>query len=218
MKNRRKWLALCLAAVLLLTGCANAAEGGNATDPQATTSPPVTGNLICVEISRFSGSYVEDGKDQQVRDVAAILVGNNTGKFVDLAIVSYRVGNRTLEFRVTGLPAGRKVWVLESKGQVLKDGDELELLDCQESYNANPITSTDDLTVVRQGKTLQVTNSSGKKLSNVVVYYKNTLEDGTFLGGITYVMNFGEMESGATASRSADHFNETSEIVRFSYQ
>lgn len=216
MRTGRRIMAVLVAMMLLFSGCGMTDNPG-VTGP-TTVTVPLSGKLTCVEISRFSGRFVENGKDQSVQDVAAIRVENGTERFLDLAVITYQVGDRTLEFRVTGLPSGRQAWVLESSGQVLKAGEELELLDCQESYNSAPITTTNQLAVSRQGNTVSVTNNSGKDLANVTIYYKNTMEGGIFFGGITYVMSFGNMKAGEAASKSADHFGDTSEIVRFSYQ
>lgn len=219
MKKRRKWLALMLAIILLLSACVPKGIETPSADPTAATQQPgVTGNLICVEISRFNGYFVEDGKDEKVQNVAAILVANNTGKFLEMATVTYKVGERTATFLVTGLPSGKKVWVLESDRLTLADGDELVLEDCEETYNPNAVLTTQDLAVQRQGNSLTLTNTTDRKLSNVAVYYKNTLEDGTFMGGITYLIAFGDMEPGAAVTKLADHFGENSEIVRYSYQ
>ena len=219
MKNRRKWLALMLASLLFLSACNSKDANPSASAPISPAQQPgVTGNLICVEISRFSGYFVEDGKDEKVQNVAAVLVANNTGKYLELATVTYKVGERTATFLVTGLPSGKKVWVLESDRLTLADGDELVLEDCEETYNPNAVLTTQDLAVQRQGNSLTLTNTTDRKLSNVAVYYKNTLEDGTFMGGITYLIAFGDMEPGAAVTKLADHFGENSEIVRYSYQ
>lgn len=211
---------LCVLALLLtLSGCRMQAPTLSPTEPVTEpTQPAPTGNLICVEISRFNGGFVEDGSGKKVQDVAAILVANNTGKFLELATVTYKVGDRTATFKVTGLPSGRRAWVLESSGMSIKEGDELILEDCEETYNPNAIETSDLLSVSRQGKSLTLTNTSDKTLSNVVVYFKNTLEDDTFMGGITYYMVFGDMAPGATFTQTKDHFGNSSEIVRFTYQ
>ena len=216
MKQKRMRIALMLAATLLLSGCGATQPTVSPTEP--TNDPGITGNLICVEISRFSGGFVEDGTEAKVQDVAAILVENKTGKFLELATVTYKVGDRTATFRVTGLPSGKQAWVLESNRMTLSDGDELVLKDCQESYNPNAMLTTEDITVSRQGNSLTLTNVSGRKLSNVAVYYKNTLKDGTYMGGITYMVAFGDLESGASVTQIKDHFGDSSEIVRYSYQ
>lgn len=188
--------------------------------PGETTIPVVQlgGDLLCVEISRFSGKFVEDGSDERVTDVAAILVANNTGKFVDLATVTYRVGGRTATFQITGLPSGERAWVLEKDRMTITETDELVYEDCQITYNSRAITETKDLAVTRQANGLTVENKTGQTMQNVCVYYKNRLEDGAFMGGITYVIDFGDLGAGETAQRVASHFVDRSEIVRYSYQ
>lgn len=216
---RKKMICACLAAVLMLSGCAGQGtqKNSNPTGESTEAVPPIK-DLVCLEISRFSGGFVEDGTYEQVRDVAAILVANDTDKYLDLATVTYKVGERTATFRITGLPAGGMVWVLEKDRLVLAPEDQLVLRDCQTVYNANAITSTRDLKVTREGNAYIVKNVSGKTLKNVCIYYKNTLESGVFLGGITFLMNFGDMEPGAEIKRASAHLGDNSNIVRYGYQ
>ena len=96
--------------------------------------------------------------------------------------------------------------------------DKLVFDKCQATYNANPMLATNDLAVSREGNALTVRNVSGRSLKNVCVYYKNHLEDGTFLGGITYMMSFGDIEPGASVTKGSGHLGSNSEIVRYSYQ
>lgn len=215
MTLRNRITHLCLALLLMLSGCSTPSAV-----PEETTIPVVYlgGDLTCVEISRFTGGFVEDGSDAQVTDVAAILVANNTGKFLDLATVTYKVGDQTATFKITGLPSGERAWVLEQNRMRISEGDELVFDDCKSTYNPNPIRSTDDLAVTRQGNSVTIENKSGLTLKNVCIYYKNRLEDGTFLGGITYLINFGDLAPGAVVQRATTHFGETSDIVRYSYQ
>lgn len=222
---RVKLTCLCLAAVLALSGCAESQKQQEdttelstvETEPTQAATEPVD-NLVCLDISRFTGGYVEDGSYEQVKDVAAILVSNETNRFLELATVTYMVGERTATFRITGLPAGGKVWVLEQNRMTLSDGDELVFLDCESSYNSNAIVATGDLSVSREGNNLTVTNVSGKTLKNVCVYYKNKLASDVFMGGITFMVVFGELEPGATLTRASAHLGDNSQIVRYSYQ
>lgn len=216
---RKKLLCACLAAVLMLSGCTRA-DSQNKADPtgESTEAAAPVQDLVCLEISRFSGGFVEDGTYEQVQNVAAILVANDTDKYLDLATVTYKVGERTATFRITGLPAGGMVWVLEKDRLTLAPEDQLVLKDCQMTYNANAITSTQDLRVIRDGNSFLVKNVSGKKLKNVCIYYKNTMESGVYLGGITFLMNFGDMEPGEEIQRASAHLGDNSRIVRYSYQ
>ena len=192
---RKKMICACLAAVLTLSGCTSPKEQ-DATEPsqESTELSSTVKGLVCLEISRFTGGYIEDGTYDRVTDVAAILVANDTEQFLNLATVTYKVGERTATFRVTGLPAGEAAWVLEQNRMTLAPEDKLVLEDCKTAFNANPITATQNLQVTREGNSFTVKNVSDKKLKNVCIYYKNTLEDGVFMGGITFSMNFGDME------------------------
>lgn len=211
----KKWykILLLVALSLLLTAC-NLQGGQDGTGE----SRPVDSTLRCLEISRFSGQFVEDGTDCQVTDVAAILVANYTGKFVDLATVTYTVGDRTATFKVTGLADGEQAWVLESNAMQISPSDQLEFDDCRISYHADPMLTTDALQVSRDGHALTLTNVSSDTLANVCVYYKNRMDEGMFMGGITYQMIFEDMAPGQTVTLSRDHFVDRSVIVRFSYQ
>jgi hypothetical protein len=209
---------VCLSAALMLCACNPEADPSASQDPTKQDPNPVETTLRCVEISRFSGQFVEDGSDRQVSDVAAILVANNTGKFVDLATITYQVGDRTATFKVTGLPAGQQAWVLEQNAMQLKPSDEMVFDDCVISYHPDPVLTSRDLAVSRSGHALTLTNQTGETLVNVCVYYKNQLDDGSLFGGITYQMIFDTLEPGQSLTLARDHFMDNSVIVRFSYQ
>lgn len=215
MKRALIFRCLCLLmALAALTGCAR-------TQPEETepTAAQLSGDLVCLEISRFSGYFVEDpDNEDQVSSVAAILVANETDKFLDLATVTYTVGGKTATFQITGLPSGERVWVLEQDRLSIAEGDELVFEDCVVTYNENAMETTDDLLVQREGYGMTVTNRSGSTLKNVCVYYKNRTQDGAFLGGITYLVSFGDLAPGQSVRRYSYHLDETSHIVRYGYQ
>lgn len=198
---------------LTLTGCTPTQP-----EPEPTPTAKPSGDLTCLEISRFTGSFVEDGTDEAVTDVAAILVANDTGQFLDLATVTYTVGTRTATFLVSGLPPGQRAWVLEKDRMTIAEGDKLVFEDCQTSFNSGAMLTTDALALTRKGNTVTVENLTESTLTNVCIYYKNKLEDGTFLGGITYLMSFEDLPPGGTAQSSAGHFGDNSVIVRYGHQ
>lgn len=187
-------------------------------DTPRSTDPPSTGGLTCLQFSRYSGAYVEDGSDEAVSDVAAALIHNDSEKFLDLATVTYAVGSKTATFVVKGLPPGGSAWVLEANRMKLEDGDTFELEDCVTSFREDAVRSTEDLSVTAKGNTLSVRNDSGETLQNVCIYYKVAHTDGNYLGGITYVLDFGTMEPGQTAQKQSAHYGENAEIVRYSFQ
>lgn len=222
-KNRISWwipalivlvVLAAVAAVLLLMPREGPAEG---TSPPETTSPPVEA-LSCLQFSRYSGQYVEDGSDEEVSGVAAILVTNPTSRFLDLATVTYEVGDTTATFEITGLPPGGTAWVLEKERLRLEDGWEFTYKDSSYTFRSDAIRQTDLLSVESDGDTLTVTNVSGQTLENVCLYYKIKHSDGNYLGGITYMMEFGTLEPGGSMRKQSTHYGSSAEIVRYSYQ
>lgn len=211
--NRIRVLALLTVGVLLLSGCAPG--GGGNTDPTDDGS----GGLLCLQYSSFSGTFPEDGTGRQVKNAAAILVHNSSGEFLDYATVTCVIGSESGTFQVTGLPPGATAWVLEKDAKTVTADDYFGAMQCKEySFRSDAVMSTDKLSVKAEGSTLTVTNKSQKTLQNVCVYYKTVYDDGNYFGGITYMLNFGTLEPGASAQKQSSHFGSQSRIVRYSFQ
>ncbi len=210
MKNR---IVCFVLAALFLTGCS--------ADEQSSGEPKVQnfGGLICLEYSRYTGAFPEDGSGRQVENVAAMLVRNSSDQFLDFATVKCRVGTQIGTFQVTGLPPGGTAWVLEQTGMSLSEGEEFAAFECEDYYfREESVITTDKLSVETDGNTLTVTNESDKTLENVCVYYKTVFEDGFYFGGISYMLEFGELAPGEQATKQSSHFGENSRIVRYSFQ
>lgn len=221
-------MALLIAvAILLMTGCEakNEDKDGDVNIKTVTSSDTIiTGSgadasqLYCLEFNTFSGVYVEDGKNEEVEDVAAILVENRSKAFLDRATITYKYGDKDAVFVLTGLPAGEKCWVME-QNKLQPDGKySFEFVDCVTAFKEDAITATPDLTTLTKDNTITVENNSENKLVNVCVYYKNTFDDGNYFGGITYMIRFGDLEPGDSLMKESAHYDDTSEIVRYSYQ
>ena len=195
-------------------------DGGSGTSSpnQSNTADATSADLYCLEFTAYSGVYVEDGKNEVVEDVAAILVENRSEQFLDRATITYLYGNKYAYFVVTGLPAGEKCWVLEKNKLTLEEGHSFLFEDCVSAFKADAIRRSDLLETETMDNTITIKNISPRTLENVCVYYKNTFDDGNYLGGITYVVNFGTMEAGSSLTKESAHFSANSEIVRFSYQ
>jgi hypothetical protein len=214
--KQRKLLGILLAGILVLSGCAKQPSGGN---PQNDSNRLSEHELVCLEYSSFTGAFPEDGTGRPVQSVAAMLIRNDSGKFLDYALVKCDIGTGTGTFKVTGLPAGKAVWVLEQDSKTVASEDKFAVSDCEDySFRSDAMVSTDKLKVVTNGNTVTVTNVSGEALENVCIYYKSVHSDGNFFGGITYMLGFGTLEAGQTAQKQSSHFGEDSEIVRYSFQ
>ncbi len=210
-------------------------QGQQPEQPPATTAPPgTTGSqggdpeptpiqpepdLKVQRIASFSGAFVEDGSDQAVENVAAILVKNRTEKFLDLGTVTYDVEGKTAVFIVTGLPAGESAWVLEYSGMVMDPDKSMRYAGCSTSFREDVIAASEEVTFRQDGNMLQATNHTDRTLENVFVYYKTLHSDGNYFGGIAYAVNFGTIAPGQTVEKLAGHYDiSASRIVRIGWQ
>lgn len=223
------WLPIAVVSVLLLAGIValvvytclppGRTEPTNPTNPTEPTGRASASDLVCRMYSRFSGQYVEDGSDEPVENVAAILVSNTSAEFLDLANFTYIIDGKTATFVASGLPPGGTAWLMESSRMTIGEDAVFTYVDCVCSFRVKYIDTTDKLSVYEDGHNLAVKNESGETLKDVYLYYKVYHSDGNFLGGITYRVGFGDLEPGATAESIAGHYAaENSRIVRISWE
>lgn len=189
------------------------------TDPPETQpqepEPVDTDLLRCRQYARFTGQYVEDGRDELVENVAAILVTNKSDQFLDLATLTYDIDGQTASFIVTGLPAGRSAWVMEANRMVIPDDAVFTFVETVTSFRSDVIVETKELSIYADANMLTAVNNTDGTLEDVFVYYKTLHTDGNFFGGITYRVDFGTLEPGASAQTLAGHYRSgETELVR----
>lgn len=189
------------------------AQTSNETDPK-----PDEPSLVCQRFSLFSGQFVEDGKDELVSNVAAILVTNTSNQFLDLATINFVIDGKEAVFRVSGLPAGRSAWVLEANRMTATNDSKFTYVSMVTGFRENVISSSDKISITCSGNMLTAKNTTNQTLQNVFVYYRVLHTDGNYFGGITYVVDFGDLAPGASAEKLAGHFSaENSRIVRIGW-
>ena len=228
MENNRIYIAgivplritaavLMLLLVVAFTGCTlkNSTED---ISPGATQNRASSEDLYCLEFTSYSGPFVEDGSNEPVENILAVLIENRSDEFLEFATVTYDVDGKTAEFVVTGLPSKESAWVLESNRMQANADLEFEFIDCQSTFRNDAILTTDKLEVTIKENTLALKNISDDVISNPCVYYKNVNTDGNYLGGITYMIGFDTLKSDDTKEKKAGHYSENSRIVRYSYQ
>lgn len=216
--KQKQWLGILLAGIMMLSGCTNPSPQEAATE---VTNPAQLSehDLVCLEYSSFTGAFPEDGTGRGVQNVAAMLIRNDSGKFLDYALVVCDIGQGSGTFKVTGLPAGESVWVLEQTGKTLAPQDRFEVSKCEEYvFRSDAVETTDKLSVKVNNGHITVTNTSQETLENVCLYYKIRHSDGNFFGGITYMLGFDTMKPGSSVQKQSGHFGTGAEIVRYSFQ
>ena len=207
--------------VLLLVLAGTDAQDGDAQDSGGDTSQLLhkDDSILCERYSSFSGQYVEDGSDIPVENVAAVLVTNQTKEFLDLATIEYEIDGRQATFVVTGLPAGKSAWVMEKNQMTITKGEEFKYIDKTTAFKSGVVKTTDKITLSAEGNMLTAVNNTDEKLEGVFVYYKTLHTDGNYLGGITYMTTFGDLEPGEKKTELAGHYDkDKTEIVRIGWK
>jgi hypothetical protein len=175
--------------------------------------------LVCSKLSTYSGEFVEDGSNIPVENVASILVTNKSDKFLDLATIEYIIDGKTATFVATGLPAGKSAWVLEKNKMTITGPGNYKHVDDTTSYKDGVVSKTDKITLIAEGNMLTAMNNTDEKLEGVFVYYKTKHTDGNYLGGITYMVTYGDIEPGGKVTKLAGHYDsKTTEVVRIGWK
>lgn len=155
-------------------------------------------------IGSYSGPYVEDGTNEQVKNVLAIVVTNTSGEFLQYSEITMKNGDARATFALSNLPAGASALVL-AKDRVV-GGDDWTYEDDITAYIKKAELHEDKFSWEAGNNLLVLNNKSNDKYSKVHVYYKNT-QDGIYIGGITYRIAFENLEAGEKREKLSKHFD-----------
>lgn len=210
--------ACLLLLAFLLCGCTPRGDAGPVVDLEEVTiadrDATADGKLRFLEYTRYSGAFLEDGSGDAVEGVAAILVQNTSGEYLQFSELVFHVGAQTLSFTVTGLPPGASCWVLEQDALQIREGEIFYYVEDSSIYL--PVSQVGDSLQAELGSgSLTVRNYSSTAMRDVWVYYKQVHEDGSLLGGITYSCSVGSLEPGEEKELTAGHSDpQRAQIVR----
>lgn len=183
---------------------------------------PLKGPLKVTAVGRYTGAYVEDGSDEEVTDVLALIVENTGDTWVEYAELTMDCGGQTARFVLSVLPAGSSVLLMETSRMTYAPGTACcvkaeakvaELSDRVMDFSGEFVLYPDD-------GVINVENVSGEDHPEVVaVCYKN-YRYGLYIGGICYRARF---ENGIAAgeivqSIQSHYTNEDSVILFMSYE
>lgn len=128
----------------------------------------------------YDGPFYEDGSGQEVADVAALIVSNDSDALIPYANIVVDTENDRLVFHAHMLPPKSVTLVPESSAKPYAPENIVNLYAWhtvkQEQTNGQiRITEQDDVT-------LRIENHSGKDLQDLTVYFKKYI-DGVYIGG-----------------------------------
>lgn len=172
--------------------------------PQEVAFPCVLedSGLVAEYMRGYDGPYLEDGSNDPVKGVAALMVYNAGSRDISSAMVTVERKGERLHFFLTWLPAGCRVLVLESGRAAFESS---EVTGCSVTGVRWETFCADGVTVeMEENGRLLVTNRGGRALRNVRLRYKLFSHKGDFyVGGITYCICVGNLGSGESRDIAA---------------
>jgi hypothetical protein len=163
--------------------------------------------LMVEMLTDYEGPYMEDGSDEPVSGVAALMLRNTGTRDISSAMITVKQGHQVLHFYVTWLPAGQKVLVLEYDRQMYFNAPVTECASTGVRWESfYPEGSM--IWITEEGEqALTVVNCSAETASHVRLRYKTYIEDGDFyLGGFTYSVYVGNLASGECRTVYPGHY------------
>ena len=142
-------------------------------------------DLLAVTALEYDGPFWEDGSNEEVSGVAALVVENQGGLLVSSGAVILELEKEWLVFEISFLPPGGKVLVLEKDRKRYCYGSNVTCYGwTREEYPEDAgLVSVESMGL----NGLLLTNNTGCIVPGVQIHYKNyNAETGMFLGGISY--------------------------------
>jgi len=147
--------------------------------------PVMNTELVAIQTAEYEGPFWEDGSDEEVVGIAALVVENTGGVIVSQGTVILEWGNERMVFELSQLPPGRRVLVLEKNRRRFITEEPTACYGWSRGeYPEDPGT----VTVEVQGMgTMILTNQTDGDIGGVTVNYKH-YDSGSdmFIGGISY--------------------------------
>lgn len=163
--------------------------------------------IVIEGIGQYTGPFVEDGSDTPTGNVLAVVVKNNGDTDVEYVQMRFSDGNGgTAEFHISTLPAGKSAVVLEQNKREYNPQDAFTFEDKLYAAVDDMSLMEEEVEVRAEDGTLTLKNLTDNSLGTVYVRYKNKLNDGYYLGGITYSCKFENIGPGDSAEVQTQHF------------
>lgn len=159
------------------------------------------------KIAAYDGVFLEDGTDEEITGVAAMVLENTGETAVEYTRISLNAGGETWSFEATAIPAGQTVVVQEADRAAYRDAvltgctaDVAELEAMEMSEDQVRVTDNGD-------NSLTVTNLTQEPIVCVRVFYKYYMEDlDVYVGGIAYTAKVTDLQPGEEVQIIPSHY------------
>lgn len=171
-------------------------------------------NLVIQSVGGYTGNYLEDGSDDPVSEVAAIIITNNSNQMLQVGDISFAVKkNETAMFRVTNLLPGASALVLESSRRTYSSKDDYSYGNAATAYLEETSLHEEILDITGEDGKLTLLNKTNTSFKKIYVYYKYARVGGVYMGGITYRVPFENVKGKDSVDSLANHFNKASSRI-----
>lgn len=165
---------------------------------------PVTGTTLhAVALVEYEGPFWEDGSDEEVAGIAALLVKNAGDLQIARGAVILEWEDKRMVFEMTSLPPGTQALVLEKDKAAFRQGAPKKCYGwAREEY-----PEYNGAVQVREGDVLTVINLTESVVPMVTVCFKNyDAAADMFIGGITYTAEARQLQPGECRTIAPYHY------------
>ena len=186
----------------------SAAQGGSVDSNGVTLPYAVEGtDLVITAMGGYTGRFVEDNSDAEVKGVFALVVINKGDSAVKMAKIAMEDNDgHQYTFKLSTLPVGKSLLVMESGKQLYSPNIKLSGISGSSSTLENLSLNEDKVKVSFDGQKLNVKNISDEDFTSVSVRFKTFTTGNVYLGGITYSVTFNDLKKGEESSSVPAHF------------
>ena len=170
------------------------------------------GKLVVSSMFSHTGIHPEKS-DENVSDLAALLVENTSGKYLAEANITATLSNGAVcSFTVTDLPADKIITLFAEDDETFTADD--SCVDLSSEAVFEDAVTPDQLSVTAMGMDVMVENTSGEDLTNIDIYCRDILGE-SYFGGAVYKHTIENLSAGQTATVTvSESFVGMVEVVR----
>lgn len=175
-------------------------------------------DLIIERLDGFSGSYVEDGTNQEMSDIAMISVSNEGDTAIEYAEIVLKCEDDTLLFVLSALPAKGRAYVQEKNQKVMPDGGAVECSAVVVHKEEMEMSEKEVSVKENNDNTLTIKNKTDEMIPMIRVFYKYyDKKEKLYLGGIAFTARITELGAGEEITIQPSHYvKENSKVIRVS--
>lgn len=172
-----------------------------------------------IDVSSYSGAFIEDGSDVIVQNIAAATIKNNGSEEIQIMnlTVTDEFGN-DFEFEFTTLLPGEQIYVLEkNKKNYVESKIVKGTINNYAVFQSSPSLQNDKFLLMCDEGKITVRNLTDKKIDMGRLFYKKYVGN-MYIGGITYMVSFSDVGPQEEITLTPTHFNDSdSRIVFITY-